>query len=89
MTESEILDYIDNLQEWDNNAFGMILLNVPDSLMQQLTIQVLREKAVEKERWVSADEFGKLYQEALKKAIEGRGRKILTSFEPFEPFERF
>ena len=86
MTESEILDYIDNLQEWDNNAFGMILLNVPDSLMQQLTIQVLREKVVEKERWLSADRFEKLYQEALKKAIEGRERKILTSFVPFVPF---
>ena len=86
MTESEILDYIDNLQEWDNNAFGMILLNVPDSLMQQLTIQVLREKVVEKERWLSADRFEKLYQEALQKAIEGRERKILSSFVPFVPF---
>ncbi len=86
MNESDLVDYIDRLQEWDNNAFGMIILNTDDFLMQQLLIQNLKVKAVSSERWMSSEDFDNLYRGALKKAIETRYERVLSTFTPFTPF---
>lgn len=86
MNESDLVDYIDRLQEWDNNAFGMIILNTDDFLMQQLLIQNLKVKAVSSERWMSSEDFDNLYRRALKKAIETRYERVLKHFYAFYAF---